>query len=147
MGKFLNFFHDTCATGLSWLVATLTAVPLSITGQFDSDLQTLTFVICADFITGILKGLIGKSDKTENGGLTSNYCRYGIIKKISIYIYVALGHWLDYYLKIDYIRTVVILAFIISECISLVENLTLITGKCPKCITQAIDIMKGKLNE
>ena len=147
MSKFLNFFHDTCASGLSFLVATLTAIPVSIAGNFDSDLQTLTFIVCCDFFTGLLKGILGKSEKSDNGGLTSSYCRYGIIKKICIYIYVALGHFFDYYLNIDYIRTMVILAFIISESISLIENLTIITGKCPKCITQAIDIMKGKLNE
>lgn len=67
-----------------------------------------------------------------------------MIKKVCIIICVIVANMLDYVLKTNYIRNVVIISFITNEVISIIENLGLIGVKIPKVITNAIDILKGK---
>lgn len=111
---------------------------------------TMPFVIllvfmCTDYITGlILSGVFKKSKKTESGGLSSEIGFKGLIKKVCIIICVIVANMLDYVLKTNYIRNVVIISFITNEVISIIENLGLIGVKIPKVITNAIDILKGK---
>lgn len=150
MNKNIENFINNFPVGLNWLLGSISAIPVAILGTWNNDLNTLSCLIVTDFLTGLLKSLIGKSDKSKNGGLTSKMCREGIIKKFCIFIYVALGNWLDCYLNIEstpYIRTMVILSFIISETISIIENLHLITGYKIPVFEKVIDIMRGKLND
>lgn len=101
--------------------------------------------MCTDYITGlILSGVFKKSKKTESGGLSSEIGFKGLIKKVCIIICVIVANMLDYVLKTNYIRNVVIISFITNEVISIIENLGLIGVKIPKAIINAIDILKGK---
>ena len=105
----------------------------------------LLIFMCTDYITGlILSGVFKKSKKTESGGLSSEIGFKGLIKKVCIIICVIVANMLDYVLKTNYIRNVVIISFITNEVISIIENLGLIGVKVPKVITNAIDILKGK---
>ena len=105
----------------------------------------LLIFMCTDYITGlILSGVFKKSKKTESGGLSSEIGFKGLIKKVCIIICVIVANMLDYVLKTNYIRNVVIISFITNEVISIIENLGLIGVKIPKVITNAIDILKGK---
>ena len=102
---------------------------------------TMPFII---LLRLILSGVFKKSKKTESGGLSSEIGFKGLIKKVCIIICVIVANMLDYVLKTNYIRNVVIISFITNEVISIIENLGLIGVKIPKVITNAIDILKGK---
>lgn len=118
---------------------------LYLVGDITMPFIILLIFMCTDYITGlILSGVFKKSKKTESGGLSSEIGFKGLIKKVCIIICVLVANMLDYVLKTNYIRNVVIISFITNEVISIIENLGLIGVKIPKVITNAIDILKGK---
>lgn len=128
-----------------WVCAIVSSTILYLVGDITMPFIILLMFMCTDYITGlILSGVFKKSKKTESGGLSSEIGFKGLIKKVCIIICVIVANMLDYVLKTNYIRNVVIISFITNEVISIIENLGLIGVKIPKVITNAIDILKGK---
>jgi toxin secretion/phage lysis holin len=128
-----------------WVCAIVSSTILYLVGDITMPFIILLIFMCTDYITGlILSGIFKKSKKTESGGLSSEIGFKGLIKKVCIIICVIVANMLDYVLKTNYIRNVVIISFITNEVISIIENLGLIGVKIPKVITNAIDILKGK---
>ena len=128
-----------------WVCAIVSSTILYLVGDITMPFIILLIFMCTDYITGlILSGVFKKSKKTKSGGLSSEIGFKGLIKKICIIICVIVANMLDYVLKTNYIRNVVIISFITNEVISIIENLGLIGVKIPKVITNAIDILKGK---
>jgi toxin secretion/phage lysis holin len=113
--------------------------------------QTLTalFVFCViDYISGILVAARGKSEKTENGGLNSSVGFNGIVKKIFIFVLIAVAHLIETILPVD---TVVVsqgatVAFACNEALSITENAGLL-GVNLGPIAKLIDVLKSKVNE
>lgn len=125
--------------------AIVSSTILYLVGDITMPFIILLIFMCTDYITGlILSGVFKKSKKTKSGGLSSEIGFKGLIKKVCIIICVIVANMLDYVLKTNYIRNVVIISFITNEVISIIENLGLIGVKIPKVITNAIDILKGK---
>jgi toxin secretion/phage lysis holin len=90
-------------------------VASTILGGWDMALKVLVFVVITDFITGVLAG-------AYEGKLSSSIGHRGIIKKVTIFIIVALAYQLDCALGMAYIRTTVIYFYIVMEAISILEN-------------------------
>ena len=125
--------------------ACVSSAILYLVGDITMPFIILLIFMCTDYITGlILSGVFKKSKKTKSGGLSSEIGFKGLIKKVCIIICVIVANMLDYVLKTNYIRNVVIISFITNEVISIIENLGLIGVKIPKVITNAIDILKEK---
>ena len=55
----------------------------------------LLAVMTIDYITGLVCGLMGKSPKTEHGGLSSGTAFIGLMKKMLIILVVLLSALLD----------------------------------------------------
>lgn len=120
----------------------------SFFGGWSSDLATLMIFMGIDYITGlIVAGVFKKSKKSKNGGLESKVGFKGLAKKVMILLFVLIGYRLDLLLGSDYIRTAIVIAFIVNETISITENAGLIGVPIPKPIMNAIDILKSKEDE
>ena len=110
----------------------------------------LLAVMTLDYITGIICGLMGKSQKTEHGGLSSATAFTGLLKKIMIFIIVALAYLVDHVLALGFniefaaVSGATCLWFIASEGISVIENASLMGIPIPKTLRQALEIMKSK---
>ena len=115
-----------------------------IFGGWNKSLMCLTFFIVLELIVGLLKAINGKSEKSENGYLSSAVMRKGFIKKLLIYIYVAIAHFLDYYIGVDFCRESVIIYFMINELISITENIGLLGVPIPKAISKCIEILNDE---
>lgn len=116
-------------------------------GGWTKDLQTLCLFMVIDFLTGIAVAFFfQKSNKTENGALSSQASLKGLCKKIMILVFVLVAHWLDMFMNAQFIRSGVIIAFIVNELISIVENAGLMGITAP-VIEQAIEILKKKVEE
>jgi len=116
----VNNLEELIATGkgtsiFKSLVLGLSFVASTILGGWDMALKVLVFVVITDFITGILAG-------AYEGKLSSSIGHRGIIKKVTIFIIVALAYQLDCALGMAYIRTTVIYFYIVMEAISILEN-------------------------
>lgn len=114
-------------------------------GGWNNSLTTLCIFMLLDYLSGmVLAGVFHKSAKTESGGLSSREGLKGIIKKVIMLLMVLIAYRLDMVIGTEYIRDMVILAFIANEAISLLENFSAMGLPIPSAIKKAIDIINQK---
>ena len=112
-------------------------------------LWVLRAVMTLDYLTGILCGIMGKSQKTEHGGLSSSTAFTGLLKKLLIIAIVSLAYLLDHAVTLNVgvqfaaVSGATCLWFIASEGISVVENAAQMGVPIPKALKQALEVMKG----
>lgn len=117
-------------------------------GGWDSALQTLCLFMLVDLLSGLaVAGIFHTSHRTESGALSSGVLREGLIKKLMMVVFVAIGYRLDLLFAVDYIRTAVCFAFIANELLSIIENAGLMGLPIPSVITKAVDVLKEKGDE
>lgn len=110
----------------------------------------LISVMTLDYITGIICGIMGISDKTTNGGLSSTEAFKGLLKKMLIIGVVLLAALLDRAVTlqagIDFeaVAGATCLWFIASEGMSILENTAKIGIPIPRILLNALDLFKGK---
>lgn len=108
-------------------------------GGWDSLLSVLVGMMAADYISGVIVAAMGKSKKTEYGGLSSKVGWIGLAKKGLMLLVVLIGTLLDGALGVDAMcRDAVCWFYVANECISLVENLNLIGVPFPERIREIL---------
>ena len=118
---------------------------ITLMGGWSADMATLLICMGSDYITGLtVAGVFKKSRKTESGSLSSYVGFKGICKKVAMLLLVLVSYRLDITLGTTYVRTAVIMALIVNELISLIENLGLMGVPIPPIILKAIDLLKNK---
>lgn len=114
-------------------------------GGWDSSIVTLLIFVAVDYITGlIVAGVFHKSQKSESGALESKAGFKGLIRKCMILICVMIAQRFDIELGTDYFRNCVVIAFMVNEAISILENAGLMGLPIPTALTNAIDVLKKK---
>jgi toxin secretion/phage lysis holin len=117
----------------------------NLLGGWTSDLATLLIMMGIDFFMGFLIAAVWKkSGKSENGALSSWSAWKGLCRKCVSLLFVLIAFRLDVALGVEYIRTAVIIGFIINELISIVENAGIMGIPIPKVIIKAIDMLRSK---
>ena len=111
----------------------------------------LLAVMTIDYITGITCGLMGKSPKTETGGLSSSEAFKGLMKKALIIFIVLLAALLDKAISMgmgdvqfEAVAGATCLWFIASEGFSIIENAASMGIPIPRVLIQALEIMRSK---
>ena len=110
----------------------------------------LIAVMSIDYITGILCGLMGKSEKTETGYLASHAAFMGLLKKALILLVVLLAALLDKAVSMgtgvtfEAVAGATCLWFIASEGFSIIENVAAMGVPIPGILKQALDLMRRK---
>ena len=118
---------------------------VNLLGGWTSDLETLMIMMGIDFAMGLLIGAIWKkSEKSKTGALSSWSAWKGLCRKGVSLLFVLIAYRLDLALGVNYIRTAVIIGFIINELISIVENAGIMGVPIPGVITKAIDMLKQR---
>lgn len=123
--------------------------------SFFCGLPTIIWILLAvmtiDYITGITCGLMGKSPKTETGGLSSSEAFKGLLKKALIIFIVLLAALLDKAIsmgmgdvKFEAVAGATCLWFIASEGFSIIENAASMGIPIPRVLIQALEIMRSK---
>ena len=140
--------EHTIKLTISLFFGTLSSAIIELLGGGDVNLKALIIFMIIDFVTGLIVAIFwGKSTKSENGGLSSKACWRGIIKKVCTLLIVVVSHQADILLNTDYIRNAIIIAFCISEVISICENAGEM-GILPKSVQtifeKVIDMLKVK---
>lgn len=130
------------------LLGVIGGIIVRMLGGWSADLQTLITFMVIDFVMGLAVAFVfKKSNKTETGAGESNACFKGLCKKAVMLLIVLIAYRLDITLQVNYIRTTAIIALIVNELISMIENAGLMGVKFPKAITNAIDILQKKSDE
>lgn len=108
-------------------------------GGFDTQLEILLLLMCADVVTGTIAGI-------KNTGFMSGKARDGLTKKIITIILVSVCHMLGIILELPMIRNAVIVAFVLNEVASIFENVeNMGYGKIiPEKIRNILKVAKDK---
>lgn len=107
-------------------------------------------VMSIDYITGLICGAMGKSQKTESGYLASHEAFKGLLKKGLILLVVLLAALLDEAvskgagIQFEAVMGACCLWFIASEGLSILENVASIGVPVPKILIRLLDIMRSK---
>ena len=120
------------------MFTTLGALLGFLLGDIDGFLIALIAFVITDYITGIISAYTQKT-------LSSKVGFKGIIKKICIFIVVAIANIIDVnMLEYPMLRTAVIFFYISNEGISLIENLAIIGVPVPDKIKDVLAQIKKK---
>ena len=114
-------------------------------GGWDTALQTLIIFMAIDYITGLMvAGIFHKSDKTPGGGLESRAGFKGLCRKGVALLIVLVACRLDLLTGSDFIRNSCVIAFVVNEAISIIENAGLMGVPIPAVITRTLEALKAK---
>lgn len=117
-------------------------------GGWDIAVGSLIFFMAIDFAMGLVCAIVyGKSNKSQNGGLSSSACWKGIAKKLCTLFMVTVAHRIDMLIDTDYVRNAVIYAFCTAEIVSICETAVLMEVLPPEIqniFVKALDVLKGK---
>ncbi len=114
-------------------------------GGWDAALTTLVLFMAIDYLSGlVVAGVFHNSGKSDTGALQSLAGWKGLCRKCMTLLFVLIAYRLDLAIGVNYIRDMVIIAFISNELISIVENAGLMGLPMPEVITKAIDVLTKK---
>ena len=135
-------------SGLCLAMGTVGAIISAFFGGWDGSLTTLVSFMAADYLSGmIVAGIFHKSEKTSDGTLESRAGWKGIIRKgMSLFI-VWVACRLDLLIGTDIVRDAVIIALIVNETLSLIENFGLMGVPIPKVLISAIHVLKEQADK
>ena len=116
-----------------------------IFGGWNAAMGTLLIFMGIDYVSGlIVAGIFHASPKSEGGALESKAASKGLIRKGMALLVVLIGARLDLLLGTDYIRDGIIIAFVVNELLSIVENMGLMGVPFPEPLKNAIELLRGK---
>lgn len=114
-------------------------------GGWDAALITLLIFMAIDYVSGlIVAGVFQASDKSESGSLSSIACWQGLLKKGMTLVIVLVAAQLDKVLGTAFVRDAVVIAYMVNETISIIENAGLMGLPIPDVIMSAIEQLQGK---
>ena len=118
----------------------------SLFGGFDIGMYILFGFMAFDWITGIiLAGVFKKSTKSEGGALSSKAGQIGLLREGLTLGVVIMAHCFDLLIgQGNYFRDGALLAFVVNESVSILENLGAMGVWIPPIIRKAIEILKDK---
>lgn len=121
---------------------------INLIGAPTDDLIILIVLMIIDLIVGFLISAIWqKSSKTDSGKLSSGVMFKGIVKKLFTLVVVVIAFQLDKLLAMNVIRHIVIIAFIVEEILSIIENIAITGIKIPGIINKALDVLESEVNK
>ena len=137
-----------------WLTSVVLGSVAAFFGQYGLFIVLVAVAVVLDVVTGLVKA------KATGEGLSSDKATRGFWKKISLFIGLAFGIFLDYAvatvllqagvnLGLDMPFALIICAYIIiNEAISISENLYLTNpDSFPQWISKMLKVVKGKIED
>ena len=108
-------------------------------GGFDSLFTSLLVIMTVDYVTGIIAAAMGKSGKTKNGHLSSKAGFKGILKKLTMLLFVCMAKYAGEMFNIKGLRDMIITFFAVNDCISILENGGRIGVKYPEKLKNILE--------
>lgn len=120
------------------ILAAVAAIVTYLFGGWSALLSILLAFVLLDYITGVAAA--GK-----RGELSSSVGMWGIAKKVSIFLIVAIGYLIDRVIGSNtLIRDAAIYFYLVNELISLLENMGSLGVPLPPILSQAVELLKRK---
>lgn len=128
---------------VKWLAAAA-GVVAGLFGGWDTMIMVLVACMVIDYISGCVVAAMGRSQKTESGGLDSKIGFIGLAKKMLILLAVLLGALVDRVIGQPVFRSMVIWFYIANEALSILENLALAGVAFPEGMKKALEQIKSR---
>lgn len=118
---------DTVWDKIIKVLAAIGGAIAGLLGGWDKLLVVLVAMMAVDYASGVLVAVMGKSQKTEYGGLSSKVGAYGLAKKGLMMLVVLVAALLDRAIgtQAAVFRDAACWFYIANEGLSLLENLSL----------------------
>lgn len=123
---------------LKVLVAVAGSAASFLFGGWSSLLSILLAFVVIDYVTGVAAA-------AKEGKLNSTVGGWGIAKKVSIFVIVAVAHLVDTALGDAHLfRDAAVFFYISNELLSLLENSGRLGAPIPPALQKAVEVLKGK---
>ena len=100
-----------------------------------------------DYIVGLITCLaFKKSNKTRSGAYSSVIGFKGILKKCTMLLLVIIANRLDVTMGLHIVRDTVVIALIVNELISILENVIIIGVPVPTILRKCIDVLNDNVS-
>ena len=115
-------------------------------GGWPAAMTVLVAVMGIDYVTGVLAGALGRSDKTEGGGLSSRAGFAGLARKGFIMLIVLLATLLDRAVgnAAMVFQSATAFYYIANEGISILENAARMDIPIPPGVRKALEDLKRR---
>ena len=114
-------------------------------GGWDTAIVTLILFMALDYLSGrVVAGVFHRSDQTQSGKLDSTACWQGLLKKGMTLVVVLVAAQLDNVLGTSFVREAAVIAYIVNETISIIENAGRMGLPVPDALMKAIEQLQGK---
>ena len=137
----MNMIIKALAAAVGAVISFFTGLPVIM--------WVLVGVMTLDYVTGLITGAMGVSNKTEGGRLSSRAAFEGLMRKMMILVVVLLAALLDLSVQtgagvsFTAVTGATCLWFVASEGVSILENATNMGLPIPDALTRALEIMRG----
>lgn len=121
------------------IIAGAGAVTGYLYGGWSVLLQVLLVFVIIDYLTGVIASGL-------NGKLNSKIGFKGIIKKVMVFVIVAVAHMVDKAIggEMSMLMDATIFFYIANELLSITENAGKIGIPIPEKLLNAVEVLKGK---
>lgn len=113
-----------------------------VIGDVTTIMMSYCWLLCIDWITGVMTALISKSPKTEHGGLSSKIGLNGLLRKGGGLILIIVAHQLALMTGSEILTDMVVIALICTEITSILENLGILGVPLPAVVVHALEQLK-----
>lgn len=108
-----------------------------IFGPINQLFMILVGLVAIDYVSGVIAAFIKKSVSSQVGFK-------GILRKVLIFVIVAVAHMLDLLLETSVVRDMVIIFYIANEILSIVENVSKSGVPIPPIILEKIQLFRKR---
>lgn len=133
-------FFISAKNGIAMVWTGWISILVWASGGFDLSVKVLVFLMLADYITGVWVGYITKT-------VNSTRAYRGISKKVFILIIVSCSTVIEQLVPNVGIRNLVIVFYVATEFLSVVENASKLGLPIPKKLKKALEQLKDEDKE
>ena len=136
----MDTMYKVLAAAIGAVVSFFTGIPVIM--------WVLVGVMTLDFLTGIMTGAMGVSNKTDGGRLSGRAAFEGLMRKVMVLLVVMLAVLLDLAVQtgagvsFSAVTGATCLWFIASEGVSILENAAEIGLPVPDVLMRALEVMR-----
>jgi toxin secretion/phage lysis holin len=131
---------DGVIRSIKYAVAAIGAVLTAFLGGWDMVLRVLVLFVALDYITGVAAAWAEKQLSSEIGAR-------GILKKVLLFVIVALAYQLDKAIGQEVFRSLAIWFYMANEALSIIENCGRAGVPIPAFLRTALEQLKKKTDE
>lgn len=136
----MEYIYKAAAAGAGAIISVFTGIPVIM--------WILVGMMTLDYVTGLITGALGVSNKTEGGRLSSRAAFEGLVKKGVVLLVVLLAVLIDLAIAnssgvtFSAVTGATCLWFIASEGVSVLENAAELGVPIPGILRKALEILK-----